>query len=62
MGTVPIFLLLLVAVLAGCARQPPIACTMEAMACPDGSYVGRDPGANCAFKPCPGQKQGASGK
>jgi len=26
------------------------------MACPDGTYVGRDPAANCAFKLCP-QKQ-----
>jgi hypothetical protein len=44
-----LFLLLL----AACTREPPLACTMEAMACPDGSYVGRDPAANCAFRPCP---------
>jgi hypothetical protein len=57
MGTVPILVLLLtLSVLPGCARQPPIACTMEAMVCPDGTYVGRDPAANCAFKLCP-QKQ-----
>ncbi len=56
MASYPILVLLLVAVAAGCARQAPIACTMEAMACPDGSYVGRDPGANCAFKLCPEQK------
>lgn len=31
----------------------PQACTMEAMQCPDGSYVGRT-GPNCAFAPCPG--------
>ncbi|MFA5129363.1 MAG: TspO/MBR family protein [Patescibacteria group bacterium] len=32
--------------------QPkPIACTMEAMLCPDGSYVGRT-GPNCEFAPC----------
>jgi hypothetical protein len=30
----------------------PIACTMEAMLCPDGSYVGRT-GPNCQFAPCP---------
>jgi hypothetical protein len=28
------------------------ACTMEAMLCPDGSYVGRT-GPNCEFSPCP---------
>lgn len=31
----------------------PVACTMEAMMCPDGSYVGRT-GPNCAFAQCPG--------
>lgn len=30
----------------------PIACTMEAKACPDGSYVSRT-GPNCEFAPCP---------
>ena len=30
----------------------PVACTMEAKLCPDGSYVGRT-GPNCAFAPCP---------
>lgn len=29
-----------------------IACTMDARACPDGSYVGRT-GPNCEFAPCP---------
>jgi hypothetical protein len=29
-----------------------VACTMEAMECPDGSYVGRVP-PDCAFEPCP---------
>lgn len=29
-----------------------IACTMEALLCPDGSYVGRG-GPRCAFTPCP---------
>ena len=56
MGTYPILVLLLVVnVVAACARQPPLACTMEAMTCPDGSHVGRDPSANCAFKTCPRQ-------
>jgi len=27
-------------------------CTMEAMKCPDGSFVGRDPNNNCSFFPC----------
>lgn len=31
----------------------PVACTMEAKACPDGSYVGRQ-GPNCEFAPCSG--------
>lgn len=30
----------------------PVACTMEARMCPDGSYVGRT-GPNCEFTPCP---------
>lgn len=30
----------------------PIACTMDAKQCPDGSYVGRS-GPNCEFAPCP---------
>ena len=30
----------------------PVACTLEAKMCPDGSYVGRQ-GPNCEFAPCP---------
>jgi hypothetical protein len=30
----------------------PVACTMEAKQCPDGSYVGRG-GPDCSFAPCP---------
>ena len=57
--------LLSTAFLAGCgttAVQPKTqptsqapqatACTMDAKACPDGSYVGRT-GPNCEFAPCP---------
>ena len=33
-------------------EKEPVACTMEAMLCPDGSYVGRT-GPNCEFTPCP---------
>jgi hypothetical protein len=44
---------LLLLVLAGCTPEKQIACTMEAKACPDGSYVGRNPGKNCEFNPCP---------
>lgn len=29
-------------------------CTQEVKACPDGSYVGRNPAEECRFKPCPG--------
>lgn len=32
----------------------PVACTMEAKMCPDGSAVGRT-GPNCEFAPCPGE-------
>lgn len=32
-------------------REAPIACTMEAKICPDGSVVGRS-GPNCEFGPC----------
>lgn len=30
----------------------PVACTLDAKQCPDGSYVGRIP-PNCEFAPCP---------
>ena len=35
-------------------NKPPVACTMEAKLCPDGSAVGRT-GPNCEFAPCPGR-------
>lgn len=35
------------------SRTEPKACTMEALLCPDGSAVGRDPENNCEFKACP---------
>lgn len=35
--------------------REPIACTMEAKICPDGSAVGRT-GPNCEFAPCPGEE------
>ena len=38
---------------------PGRACTMEAKACPDGSYVSRT-GPNCEFAPCPGDSAGGS--
>ncbi|KKQ73793.1 MAG: hypothetical protein US96_C0052G0002 [Candidatus Woesebacteria bacterium GW2011_GWB1_38_5b] len=47
--------------LYGCAKPtpiqiigptPPIACTLEARLCPDGTYVSRT-GPNCEFTPCP---------
>ena len=34
------------------AANIPVACTMEAKLCPDGSYVGRT-GPNCEFSECP---------
>jgi hypothetical protein len=41
-------------VLTGFCDTPvtPVACTMEAKLCPDGSAVGRS-GPNCEFAPCP---------
>ena len=36
----------------------PVACTMEAQICPDGSAVGRT-GPNCEFAPCPGDTMAA---
>jgi hypothetical protein len=33
-------------------EAPPVACTMEAKICPDGSAVGRT-GPNCEFAACP---------
>jgi len=33
-------------------QNNPVACTMEAKLCPDGSAVGRS-GPNCEFSPCP---------
>lgn len=32
----------------------PVACTLDAKLCPDGSYVGRI-GPRCEFAPCPGE-------
>jgi len=29
------------------------SCIMDVQACPDGSYVSRDPAKNCAFRTCP---------
>ncbi len=34
--------------------EEPVACTMDAKECPDGSYVGRV-GPDCEFAPCPGE-------
>jgi|GEM_PF-936792 len=35
-------------------QTEPVACTTEALLCPDGSSVGRS-GPNCSFSPCPSQ-------
>ena len=37
---------------------PPVACTMDAKMCPDGSYVGRV-GPNCEFAACPEEVSGS---
>ncbi len=54
---------LAVVLVSGCSFRPfgdagnnpnnPVACTMEARQCADGSYVGRVP-PKCEFAPCPG--------
>lgn len=38
-------------------EDPGIACTMDALQCPDGSSVGRQ-GPNCEFAPCPESSSG----
>jgi hypothetical protein len=38
-----------------CSDPPPTTaefCTLDVQACPDGSFVGRDPQNDCAFSPC----------
>lgn len=35
-------------------EEEAVFCTMDAKACPDGSYVGRQ-WPNCEFAPCPGE-------
>ena len=42
------------AIAPGADSGEQVFCTMDAMQCPDGSYVGRT-GPNCEFSPCPGQ-------
>ena len=37
---------------AGAPTEEPVACTMDAKECPDGSYVGRQP-PSCEFAACP---------
>ncbi|MDD9966114.1 MAG: BPTI/Kunitz domain-containing protein [Myxococcales bacterium] len=55
MNRLQITLLFVTAVLAqsAAAAFAQISCTQDAKACPDGSFVGRDPDANCEFFPCP---------
>jgi hypothetical protein len=46
---------------AATASQPPVACSMIAKACPDGSFVSRT-GPNCEFAKCPGVKDNTAGE
>lgn len=39
----------------GCIDTQPVACTLDAKMCPDGSYVGRI-APDCEFAPCPEMK------
>jgi len=34
-----------------------VFCAADAQACPDGSYVSRDPKNECKFRPCPSEKR-----
>jgi len=43
---------IVIAGITGTIKPPPVACTMEAKLCPDGSAVGRT-GPNCEFAQCP---------
>lgn len=43
-----------VSLVPGGDEDQPVACTMDAKLCPDGSAVGRT-GANCEFASCPGE-------
>lgn len=58
MHTSHIFFLIGTVFLSGCGSSggvrpsEPVACTMDAKICPDGSAVGRM-GPDCAFAPCP---------
>ena len=61
MKRTPLLLIVLLTCGAGCSSvglikptptPQPVACTMEAKQCPDGSYVGRT-GPNCEFSACP---------
>ena len=55
----PIYLLIVLFfaafTLTACSGTQPVACTMEAKICSDGSSVGRT-GPNCQFAPCPDEK------
>lgn len=42
-------------IISGYPKTQTVACTQEALICPDGSAVGRS-GPNCAFAPCPTTK------
>lgn len=54
-----VFLLVLMS--SGCIQesQTPVACTLDAKVCPDGSYVGRV-GPDCEFEKCPETADGPS--
>lgn len=61
----PILVMFIATFAAACGQTPdksesakPVACTMEAKICPDGSAVGRE-GPNCEFAKCPGEEWSA---
>ena len=47
-----ILMVITLAFVVACTKTEPVACTMDAKVCPDGSAVGRV-GPDCEFAPCP---------
>gem|GEM_PF-2646118 len=43
--------------MASSKKTEQVFCTTDVKECPDGSFVNRDPKANCKFKPCPNESK-----
>ncbi|MEK6840071.1 MAG: hypothetical protein AABX72_03950 [Nanoarchaeota archaeon] len=53
--TIMLLSLIVIAIMGCQSYEEPVACTMDAKECPDGSAVGRI-GPDCQFAPCPGEE------